>query len=328
MSRATQRDYREKRRPSSVDSDSDSNEDTFTHIQCWIPAANIDLVVLATYLKQFIDDTATLKSSAHPQNPSKAGYTIGARSTLSVAGCQDIILDSRAWEKEKSSRDYRKDPYSYNESDTWHNRKKRGPSPGHTNPRRRRKEPQADAQQSKHVRADDRKGEKGAGRDGRSGRRHDGEGDVPQDERDWSVPAAEEEDRQYRVIRNKGDNEQEDPSRSSRSALQNLPPYSVNPRTLPTAADTMKTPMSSKALERHPADGEPRHAAMSSRILDRQHDRGIRESDRYGRGDASGQRNDIERLPDRRHPIGRDDASAKRNDVERLPDRRRPIQTG
>lgn len=50
--------------PSPSDS---SDDDTFTHIQCWIPAANIDLVVLALYLKEFVDDTATIKPAASPQ---------------------------------------------------------------------------------------------------------------------------------------------------------------------------------------------------------------------------------------------------------------------
>lgn len=54
---------RGRRSPSPADSD----EDIFTHIQCWIPAANIDLVILATYLKEFIDDTATIKPAANPQ---------------------------------------------------------------------------------------------------------------------------------------------------------------------------------------------------------------------------------------------------------------------
>ncbi|ETN46966.1 uncharacterized protein HMPREF1541_01156 [Cyphellophora europaea CBS 101466] len=118
---------------------SDSEDESLTHIQCWIPAASIDLVVLAIYLKEFIDDTATIKPSPNPQDTSKQGYTIGARNTLSVSGCRDIIEDSRTWEKEKQSRDYRKDPYPYNDSDTWYNRRKKGASPGHTNPRRRRR---------------------------------------------------------------------------------------------------------------------------------------------------------------------------------------------
>jgi hypothetical protein len=56
---------RSRRSPSPTDESSD--EDAFTHIQCWIPAANIDLVVLATYLREFIDDTATIKTAANPQ---------------------------------------------------------------------------------------------------------------------------------------------------------------------------------------------------------------------------------------------------------------------
>lgn len=36
---------------------------------------------------------------------------------------------------------YRRDPYSFNDSDTWHSRRKNGASPGHTNPRSKRKPP-------------------------------------------------------------------------------------------------------------------------------------------------------------------------------------------
>ena len=87
------------RRNRSPSPSTSSDEETFTHIQCWIPASGIDLVVLATYLKEFIDDTATIKPSPNPQvvvalcvfmetnhgqNASKQGYTIGARNTLSV----------------------------------------------------------------------------------------------------------------------------------------------------------------------------------------------------------------------------------------------------
>jgi hypothetical protein len=57
---------RRRGRPSPPPSDS-SDEDTVTHIQCWIPAANIDLVVLATYLKEFVDDTATIRPASNPQ---------------------------------------------------------------------------------------------------------------------------------------------------------------------------------------------------------------------------------------------------------------------
>ncbi|KPI43768.1 uncharacterized protein AB675_6500 [Cyphellophora attinorum] len=136
------------RRARDSSSESSSDEETFTHIQCWVPASDIDLVVLATYLKEFIDDTATIKPAPNPQNTSKQGFLIGARNTLSVAGCRDIIEDSRNWEKEKATRSYRRDPYSFNDSDTWHSRRKNGATPGHTNPRSKRKQPATDAPDS------------------------------------------------------------------------------------------------------------------------------------------------------------------------------------
>ena len=55
---------------------------------------------------------------------------------------QDIIQDSRTWEKEKTTRDYKREPYSFNESDTWYSRKKKGASPGATKPRQRRRRPE------------------------------------------------------------------------------------------------------------------------------------------------------------------------------------------
>jgi hypothetical protein len=33
---------------------------------CFVPEANVDIVVLASYLKQFIDATATIRASRHP----------------------------------------------------------------------------------------------------------------------------------------------------------------------------------------------------------------------------------------------------------------------
>lgn len=67
-------DKRRGRRPSSSD-DSSSDDPGITHIQCWIPAANIDVFILASYLKEFIDDTATIKPAASPQVIRASGHT-------------------------------------------------------------------------------------------------------------------------------------------------------------------------------------------------------------------------------------------------------------
>lgn len=44
----------------------------------------------------------------------------------------------------RATGEFRKEPYPYNESDTWFNRKKKGASPGATKPRQRRRRPDDD----------------------------------------------------------------------------------------------------------------------------------------------------------------------------------------
>jgi hypothetical protein len=111
-----------------------------THIQCWIPSSNLDLVVLATYLKEYVDSTAIIKPSYNPQNRAQPGYTIDSKRTPSVAEVRDIIADSRSWETEKSGKEFRRNPYSFEESDVWDSRKSKGASaPATTTSSRRRR---------------------------------------------------------------------------------------------------------------------------------------------------------------------------------------------
>ncbi|ETN37901.1 uncharacterized protein HMPREF1541_07524 [Cyphellophora europaea CBS 101466] len=131
--------YQNRRQDPDEDVDYESDESDLVHIQCWIPSANIDLTALATYLREYVDNTATIKPSQSPADATKAGYTISARKTLSVAECRDIIEDSRAWEKERQSREYRREPYSYSESDAWEDRRNKGATVSETKPRRRRR---------------------------------------------------------------------------------------------------------------------------------------------------------------------------------------------
>ena len=115
------------------DEDSESDHEKIIHIQCWIPGEGIDLTVLASYLKEYIDDTATIRQSRSPQDRDKIGFTISAQATISVEGLRDLIKDSKLWAAETKSREYRRDPYPYSDSDTWIARKRSGPTPGHQN---------------------------------------------------------------------------------------------------------------------------------------------------------------------------------------------------
>jgi hypothetical protein len=114
------------RRGSNSGEDRDSDDDHISHIEFWIPSARVDLVVLAAYLKSFVDDTATIRSATNPQDRRKQGYIIGARRTLNVAQLQDIVRDSQAWSREMTSAEYKDHPYSFGESDVAQTRKEQG----------------------------------------------------------------------------------------------------------------------------------------------------------------------------------------------------------
>jgi hypothetical protein len=44
----------------------DEEDELFGHIQCFVPSANIDVAVLAKYLREFIDDTVTIRQATNP----------------------------------------------------------------------------------------------------------------------------------------------------------------------------------------------------------------------------------------------------------------------
>lgn len=128
MSRGSPRniDGRQARRKSDADCESDSGDEHIAHIEFWIPSSRVDLVVLEAYLRNYVDDTATIKATQNPDNREQAGYLIGARRSLSVAQLQEIVRDSQAWEEERSTSEYRDQPYSFRESDVWRGRKDKG----------------------------------------------------------------------------------------------------------------------------------------------------------------------------------------------------------
>ena len=105
----------------------------------WMPEKGVDETVLMAYLKEYLDDTATVRESQHPKDREVKGFTISAKATVSVEGLRDIMKDSKSWVGETESREYRRDPYPYIESDTWRARKRTGPAPGHKNPLGRRR---------------------------------------------------------------------------------------------------------------------------------------------------------------------------------------------
>jgi hypothetical protein len=57
------KDSRRRQRSPSPDTE---DELDFGHIQCFVPSTSIDVAVLAKYLREFIDDTVTIRASTNP----------------------------------------------------------------------------------------------------------------------------------------------------------------------------------------------------------------------------------------------------------------------
>ena len=43
------------------------DDDEDTHVYCFVPGEGIDVVVLAAYLKRWVDGTATIQPTRHPK---------------------------------------------------------------------------------------------------------------------------------------------------------------------------------------------------------------------------------------------------------------------
>ncbi|RMZ87297.1 hypothetical protein DV736_g5476, partial [Chaetothyriales sp. CBS 134916] len=100
------------------------------HVYCFVPGEGIDVFILAAYLKRWIDGTATIEPSRHPRNPDRLGFNVGASNTLSREALEDLLEDTAKWQDEQNTREFQKNPYDYIESDTFNERKRRGPTRG------------------------------------------------------------------------------------------------------------------------------------------------------------------------------------------------------
>jgi hypothetical protein len=99
-----------------------------------VPGEGIDIMVLAAYLRRWIDGTATLNPSRHPRYPNRIGYMVGASSTLNHEVLEDLTLDTKKWRKEQQTRGFQRNPYEYVESDTFQDRKGKGRTVSVTTP--------------------------------------------------------------------------------------------------------------------------------------------------------------------------------------------------
>ncbi|KIW32301.1 hypothetical protein, variant [Cladophialophora immunda] len=115
------------------DNDSDDSDEDLQPIHFFVPGENINAAVLVDYITRWVDRTAKITSAQHPTDKTRTGFNILAKRALNAVSIRDLINDSRDWDLETQSREYRKDPYDYRESDTARRRAKKGPSEGGTN---------------------------------------------------------------------------------------------------------------------------------------------------------------------------------------------------
>ncbi|KAH0845075.1 hypothetical protein AYO21_01664 [Fonsecaea monophora] len=115
------------------DHDSDDSDEDLQPIHFFVPGENINAAVLVDYITRWVDRTAKITSAQHPTDKSRTGFSVLAKRALNAVSIRDLINDSRDWDLETQSREYRKDPYDYRESDTARRRAKKGPSEGGTN---------------------------------------------------------------------------------------------------------------------------------------------------------------------------------------------------
>ncbi|OAL21315.1 hypothetical protein AYO22_08038 [Fonsecaea multimorphosa] len=115
------------------DNDSDDSDEDLQPIHFFVPGENINAAVLVDYITRWVDRTAKITSAQHPTDKTRTGFSVLAKRALNAVSIRDLINDSKDWDLETQSREYRKDPYDYRESDTARRRAKKGPSEGGTN---------------------------------------------------------------------------------------------------------------------------------------------------------------------------------------------------
>ncbi|KAK5056069.1 hypothetical protein LTR84_012620 [Exophiala bonariae] len=124
MSRQSTKNKKKKR---DVDSDSSgSDDDVMLHF--FVPGERINVEVLGFYLFTYIDKTPKVKTSQHPNDKNRTGFTVTARSGLSVANLRDIMNDTSDWELEMSGKAFKLQPCRYHNSATAKRRLRVGPS--------------------------------------------------------------------------------------------------------------------------------------------------------------------------------------------------------
>ncbi|KAJ9606629.1 hypothetical protein H2200_008637 [Cladophialophora chaetospira] len=132
MSKQTKKSGKRQKRDDENDSD-DSGDDDIQPIHFFVPGENINAAVLVEYINRYVDRTAKITSAQHPTDKTRTGFNVSAKRALNAVSIRDLINDSKDWDLETQSREYRRNPYDYRESDTAKRRGKKGPTEGGTN---------------------------------------------------------------------------------------------------------------------------------------------------------------------------------------------------
>ncbi|KIW23049.1 uncharacterized protein PV07_11281 [Cladophialophora immunda] len=112
------------------DRDSDNDEELQTPIHIFVPGEKLDTAVLVEYVAQYLDRAAKITSAHHPTDKTRTGFSVTGKGPLNAANLRDLINDSKDWDLERQSKEYRRNPYDYRDSDTAQRRARKGPSEG------------------------------------------------------------------------------------------------------------------------------------------------------------------------------------------------------
>lgn len=105
-----------------TDESDSSSEDENLHFRA--PGERIDGDVLIMFVREFIGTKAEIRSSTHPTDRSREGRNICTKRFQIPEHMRALINDTKDWERERNSTNFKMSPYTYANSDTWQRRKR------------------------------------------------------------------------------------------------------------------------------------------------------------------------------------------------------------
>ncbi|KAJ9615800.1 hypothetical protein H2200_001877 [Cladophialophora chaetospira] len=92
----------------------------------FVPGEDIDVTVFVEYISRFVDPGAKITSCRHPTKEYGSGLNVAStKDALDKQSLLNIVKDSKAWDLETQTREYRRKPYPFCDSNTFRRREQR-----------------------------------------------------------------------------------------------------------------------------------------------------------------------------------------------------------